>query len=61
MRRISLEKFQALDISDKVPFLCQGKDVKRIFHVLFAQQFKRKDLDVLCNKISETLAGAATG
>ena len=45
MKKLTLDEFQALEASDKIPYLSKDGDGRDIFHLLFAQQFKRPELD----------------
>ena len=63
MKKVTLDEFQALQTSDKIPHLSKDGDGRDIFHLLFAQQFKRPELDALCKladhirKINKTVEG----
>jgi len=48
MKKISWERYKALEVSERIPYLSRTLDSREPFHVLYAQQFDRKMLDELC-------------
>lgn len=65
MRKISWKEYEALEIGERIPYLCQSLESREPFHVLYAQQFDRKMLDELCTladhirAVNKTPEGAA--
>ena len=49
MKRISWAEYNALSVSERIPYLSKPETDGELFHVLYAQQFERKMLDELCH------------
>ena len=65
MKKLTWEKYEALDIAERIPYLSKSLDSREPFHVLYSQQFDRKMLDDLCaladhvRKLNKTPDGAS--
>lgn len=64
MRQIGWDRYVALDVSQRIPYLRKADSENEPFHILYAQQFDRSMLDQLCaladhiRKIHKSLDGA---